>query len=374
MYYIMAVFFIVLFLYPYIIYPILLKFLPKQTYPNAVERQTPTVAIVFCAYNEAAILKAKIANLREIKNLYPDTEIFAYSDLSDDGSFEMLEAADDVLTAVQAEERLGKATGMRKLVSLVESDVIIFTDANVILDSEAVRIVASYFCDPSIGTVAGKLIYVNESEGATAAIGGAYWSLEEKIKLLESKTGSTTGADGSIFATRRALYPEVPPHLLDDLISSITPLFCGLRVVSAPDVLAYEKLATSSQDEFKRKRRIACRAFNTHRYLWPKILKISRLDIFKYLSHKVIRWFGALSICLANIFLFMGFIDSFGIAAGLGLLFVEIVFIFAIFTLKIGPLMKIAEILRAIFATAVGVFDSMNGKTYQVWSPAASRN
>ena len=107
----------------------------------------------------------------------------------------------------------------------------IFTDANVVLDPATVPRLLEYFDDPNVGGVCGTLTYVNPGETSTARTSSTYWKLEEVIKKLETRSGSTMGADGSIFATRLRYYPKVPSHLLDDFITSMSVIF-------VPDVVA----------------------------------------------------------------------------------------------------------------------------------------
>lgn len=364
----------ILFLYPFVIYPRLLKLLPEQPLADPQQTKPVSFTLVFCAYNEESALPEKLENLRVLKDRYPDLEIFAYSDMSTDRTLEMLQEVPDLLTAVPATERLGKAWGMRQLVSRASGDVIIFTDANVILDPEALDRLAYYFSDPQIGTVAGHLQYINEGDSETAEVGHQYWSLEERIKALESQTGSTMGADGSIFARRRAHYPQVPPHLLDDLTASISPLFEGLRVISAPDVIGYERLTTDSGDEFRRKRRISCRAFNTHRHLRPKLRKMSALNQFKYVSHKFIRWMSPFFLGLSFVF------GMIWLASVIGFWFTVVLLAFGIasgwvaWKRQNSKVQKGVEIVLALIATGHGVLHSLQGKTYQTWTPAVSRN
>ena len=181
------------------------------------------------------------------------------------------------------------------------------------------------------------------------------------------------GADGSIFALRRDLYPPVPPHLLDDMIVSMAAPLAGKRLIFAEDVVAYERNATDSADEFRRKRRIACRAFNTHRYLWPKILNSFGLkDIYKYCSHKLLRWFGFPLLVLGSLFVLAGVMHiSVPLAAFLALGSAGVL---GLGLLQVSPFNRLVEIVIALIATFVGILDSWSGKTYQTWIPAASRN
>ena len=363
-----------LFLHPYIFYPLSLRWFREVPIRKAPARPLPSASLLFSAYNEERSLPAKIANLREIKTRYPDIEILAYSDCSSDGSLDLLLACPDLLRVVPSTHRTGKATGMRLMAAEATGDILIFTDANVILDPDAVESLLGYFSDPAIGGVAGALHYVNEDASTTARVGGLYWRLEEALKQRESRIGSIMGADGSIFATRRALYPEVPPHLLDDMTVSMSVTFAGQRLIHAADVPAYEKNATSSADEFRRKRRIACRAFNTHRYLWPQIRRhYGAGDLYKYLSHKLLRWLGLIPLALALVLGIIGLVS-----AGLPMLALGLVVLGAgaLLAGMIGaPLLRgIWQILLSVIATFLGVMDSLAGKTYQTWNPAQSRD
>lgn len=360
---------IILVVYPFAIYPVILERVPRARPIGGTGADGTSFALLFCAYNEEKALPDTIANLRRIKEVWPELRILAYSDCSSDRTFEMLSAAGDVLEAFEGEVRLGKPAGMRRLVDAAASDIVIFMDANVIIDPQTVRRFEAYFADPSIGCVAGKLRYVNEGESSVAAVGALYWRLEERIKRLESETGSTMGADGSLFAMRRAYYPEVREDLQDDFLASMEVLFHGLRCVSAPDILAYEKAATSASSEFRRKRRIACGAFSTHRHIWSRVRRLPALDRFKYVSHKLLRWFGAVFIAIGVMAaaIFSAGLGLFGWFAGAMLVVIVAGIVGA--RLGISPVSKVVSILTAMIATSVGVFESIFGGKYAIWNP-----
>ena len=364
---------LLLFAHPYFFYPLSLLLFPARPItldPNALE---PSLTLVFSAYNEERSLPEKLANIRAIKAAYPDVEVIAYCDLSSDRTLELLQAQSDVLTVLAAGERTGKATGMARMVASARGEVCVFTDANVVLDPASIPALRRYFADPAVGGVAGSLHYTNDDASATARTGGLYWRLEEHIKALESRCGSIMGADGSIFAIRRSLYPPVPPHLLDDMTVSMSVLLGGKRLIFANDVIAYEKNATSTADEFRRKRRIACRAFNTHLHLRSAIGRsLSQADQYKYISHKLMRWFGLVPLTMAVLsgaaaLLIEQQYLAFAVGASLAISVV------ALGAARVAPFSILLEILIAVAATFSGVIDSMKGRTYQTWTPAASR-
>ena len=370
---VIALVFTFLFIHPYITYPLSLRLLPAKPIDFRGPSLEPSATLVFCAYNEAESLPDKLRNLRELAAVAPALKFACYLDFSSDTSRELLDQSGDLVSVTHATERTGKALGMRHLVANCDTDIVIFTDANVTLEPKSLKGLFRYFQDPGVGVVCGTLHYTNGEESETAAVNSAYWRLEETIKRLESRSGSLVGADGSIFAMRRSLYTKVPAHLLDDFISSMSVLISGYRVVSAPDVRAFEKTATASSDEFRRKRRIACRAYSSHRYLLPQLGQLDLLHRYKYVSHRVVRWYGALAGAGASLAYLVVSLLAFGpavtaaaIALGSGFIWIGA---------KRGwPFVGLGvEIARSIFAAGLGVSDALRGRTYQTWTQAASR-
>ena len=369
------------FIYPYVVYPILLRLLPKVSEPDPASLQHPDeleVALLFCAYNEEAALPAKLENLKNMKAEMPRLKIYAYSDCSSDKTNALLEEAAHFLTPVIGQERLGKALGMQKLVDMAEADVLVFTDANVHVTLGSLTRLVNYFADPNIGAVAATLLYDQEENpasttSATAQVGGLYWRLEEHIKKLESASGSMMGADGAFFARRRAGYPMIRPDLVDDMAVSMDVVCKGMRCVSAPDVIGMEASVTSRSEEFKRKRRIACGSYSTYRFMKSRLRRLSLLDQFKFYSHKVMRWWGAYFLAAALIFTVAA-----AFAAGVGgitLLTLGVLGV-AFVTLSKGqrsPLAPLYEVLLAVIATGIGVWESISGSSYATWDPATTR-
>ena len=75
-----------------------------------------SVSLLFCAHNEIECLPEKIENLRELKRACEELQILSYDDASDDGTYESLTDAADLLTVIRGPTRPGKAAGMKRLV------------------------------------------------------------------------------------------------------------------------------------------------------------------------------------------------------------------------------------------------------------------
>jgi len=362
-----------LFFHPYLWYPLSLSLFRRQPVMIDVTAPLPSATLVFCAYNEAKSMPEKIDNLRRIQAKLPALKFACYVDRSTDATLEILRTEQDFITVVAAEERTGKAVGMGVLARSAGTEVMIFTDANVLVEPEHVTRLLQYFSDPAIGAVAGHLIYTNSNDSEMATTSSAYWRMEEWVKRRESRSGSTMGADGSLFASRLALYPEVPSHLLDDFIVSMSVIFAGRRLVSAPEVHAYERTAVSSHDEFRRKRRIACRAYSSHRHLWPKVARLKPSDLYKYISHRLIRWYTGLLAASTLLFLSASIAIGFGFLQLLIFLLAFAAVMALALTTRIPVLSHLGAAAKLVVANTLGIFDSWAGRTYQTWQPPPSR-
>ena len=362
-----------LLVWPFLIYPLILRALPGKPLSPDSAAALPSASLLFCAYNEAAALPAKIDNLRVLKARHPGLDILAFDDGSSDGTGDLLADASDILTLVRGPGRSGKAHGMKLLAARARGDILIFTDANVLLDEDAVAHLLPYYADPAIGGVLGSLRYGGTDKSATASVGGLYWRIEEALKDAESRTGNVMGADGSIFSVRRALYPDFPDDVLDDLTVSMSVVFARQRLIKASDVIAYEMVVAQRADEYRRKQRIAGRAWHTHRYLRPQLRAMSALDRFKYASRKLVRWFGAL-------WMLMGGVAALALAwlcspfAAMALFLAGLILLLLGLQMRRGPLAALVDLVLAYVATLRGIMLAMQGKTVTTWAPAKSRD
>lgn len=365
---------VLLVVHPYVTYPLSL-IVVRRLRPKQLRSSLPVptrFAVVCCVYNERNVIDQKIENMRAIRDALGDCQLLIHSDASSDGTNEVLATVAGEFTLSLADGRSGKSAGMNRLLSMTEADIVIYTDANVIVDAQAVQNLPRYFTDPEVGCVTGHLLYQNADESQTARVGALYWKHEEWVKQLESDTGSVMGADGSLFAIRRKLHRPTPADIIDDFFTSMSILCSGCRLVRGADFIAYERAASVRQDEFRRKVRIACRAFNCHRLLWPRIAKLDALSIYKYLSHKYLRW-------LAGYFLVAGAAASAGIVlvafgwlAFAAYLLVLAAAAFAADRFDLPVATGLWEIMVAMWATAIGVYKSLRGERFQTWTIASS--
>ena len=155
--------------------------------------------------------------------------------------------------------------------------------------------------------------------------------------------------------------------------TSLSILCDGYRLVRADDVVAYERSVSSSGEEFRRKVRISCRAFNCHRLLWPRLRTLAPLDLYKYVSHKLLRWISIYLQAACVLSLLAWFVTRGQGAQALLAMLAIAALGWALFrTPGLGVIGRIREFLTAFVATGLGVWKSLAGERYQTWTTAAT--
>lgn len=264
-------------------------FLKKKNLP--MPEIWPEVTLFIAAYNEEAIVAEKMANCRALS--YPEgkLKIVWITDGTTDHTNERLKAYPDV-TVLFRPERKGKTAALNRGVPYVQTPYVVFTDANTMLNPQAIREIVRLFSDPQVGCVAGeKRVEIKTEQGATAGE-GIYWKYESALKSLDYRLYSAVGAAGELFAIRTELFEEMPDDtLLDDFILSLRIAQKGYKIAYSKDAYALETASLNMKEEEKRKIRIAGGGLQS---VWRlrSLLNIFRYGIlsFQYISHRVLRW------------------------------------------------------------------------------------
>ena len=143
-------------------------------------------------------------------------------------------------------------------------------------------------------------------------------------------------------------------------------------MVRTGTAVAYEDAVSRPAEEFRRKVRIACQAFNVHRALWPRLRTLPALDLYKYVSHKLLRWLTIYLLAASGVCLLSGLIlAGYGLAA-LVLACIGVAGAAVAARIRRGPLAALWDILGAFVATGIGVWRSLQGQRFQTWNPPAS--
>lgn len=274
---------------------ILNGFMRKKDRPDPKAPLAPAISFIVAAYNEGDIIRAKILN--SLDQDYPagGIEFLFITDGSTDDTPGIVSAYPSV-RLLHEPQRNGKAAAVNRAVNAATGNILIFSDANTMLNKDAVRLIARHYRDPTVGGVAGeKKVLPPASVVATSDAGageGLYWKYESRLKQIDSDFYSVVGAAGELFSLRKNLYEPLPHDtILDDFVLSLRAAQRGFRIIYERDAYATELPSFSIADEKKRKVRIAAGGFQSIVMLWPLLLfwRHPRLS-FLYLSHRVLRW------------------------------------------------------------------------------------
>lgn len=257
----------------------------------------PEVTVVVCAFNEKDWIAQKIANSLALNYPAHLIQFLFVTDGSDDGTDNIVHTY-PYQSGVQwrllhQPERRGKIAAFQRAMEYIETPVVISTDANTLVNREAVYAIVRHFNDPQVGAVAGeKRISMGQKEDASSAGEGIYWKYESKLKKWDAELWSVVGAAGELFAFRKDVYEHVPTDtIVEDFYLTMRIAQKGYRVQYEPEAYAVETSSVSVAEELKRKVRIAAGGLQAVVRLAP-LLNIFRYGTlsFQYISHRVLRW------------------------------------------------------------------------------------
>jgi cellulose synthase/poly-beta-1,6-N-acetylglucosamine synthase-like glycosyltransferase len=290
--------------YPLILY--LLKYVKRPSVNRDAGSSLPVVTLMIPVYNEESVIKEKIENSLELDYPLELLEIVVTSDASTDRTNEIAESylSKGVIFFVH-DRKEGKNALINEYVPKTSGEVIVFTDANAMFDSLALKSMVGKFRDPAVGCVGGRLVY-QKGETAVAKGEGFYFKYENFIRKLEGLQGAMVGANGAIYAVRRDLFVPVPSHVPNDFFHPLTVVKRGFSSVFDEQAIAREKPSETAGEEFKRRVRIVARSVGAVREAGKLFGRFKKNEWFYLISHKLLRWLtlpilGTLLIC--NLFL-----------------------------------------------------------------------
>jgi cellulose synthase/poly-beta-1,6-N-acetylglucosamine synthase-like glycosyltransferase len=298
--------------YSYAGYPVILwllsRFHEEEWAVQADPAVWPEVSIVIAAHNEELVIGRRIENLLALEYPPERLQILIGSDGSTDRTSEIVRVyRRPRMTFHDFALQRGKAQVLNDLVAVARGKFVVFTDANTFFEPNAVKeLIRGFRLTPSACAVVGKLEF-RTAEG-TVNPDGVYWRYETLLKALESRFGTVLGANGAIYAVKRAWYRALPTGtIVDDfLVPMLMRLERAGAVIFRPTAKAWEMVPETIRDEFRRRVRIGAGDAHALRHTWPLLLPNHGMLALSYWSHKILRWMGPallVTALMANLWL-----------------------------------------------------------------------
>ncbi|MDY4555329.1 MAG: glycosyltransferase family 2 protein [Prevotella sp.] len=252
----------------------------------------PEVTLMVCAYNEEDIISEKMSNTHSLDYPADRLHLVWVTDGSTDNTNSILSTYPDV-KIVFSPERRGKSAALKHGIKELSTEIVMMTDANTMLNPEAVREIVRLMQDPKVGCVSGEKKVMAKSDSDEAAQGeGLYWKYESALKRLDSELYSAMGAAGELCVIRRQLMTDIPDDtLLDDFVISMEIVRMGYKIAYTSKAFAMEYGSADLHEESKRKRRIAAGGLQSSWRLRSLMNPLRHPVVaFQFVSHRVLRW------------------------------------------------------------------------------------
>jgi len=262
----------------------------KRVVPE-INQYFPTLTLIVAAYNEETLMEEKIRNTLALQYQKDKVNFLFITDGSSDRTPEIISQYPEI-HLMHSPVRSGKINAIHRAMEEVDSEIVVYTDANTFLNSEALLYIARHYADPTVGAVSGEKRVMQDAVSDATAGEGFYWKYESALKKWDSELYSVVGAAGELFSVRRSLYKDVEPDtILDDFMISMLIAIQGFRIIYEPDAYASELSSDNIKEELKRKIRIAAGGIQSILRLKPLFNPfLNPLLSFQYISHRVLRW------------------------------------------------------------------------------------
>ena len=113
------------------------------------------VTIIITAYNEEEVLEQKIKNTLAIDYPGDKLQIIFITDGTTDDSARKFDQYPQINLLHQS-ERKGKYAAIKRAMQKVKTPIVIFSDANTMVNKECIRNIVPHYYDEKVGGVAGE--------------------------------------------------------------------------------------------------------------------------------------------------------------------------------------------------------------------------
>lgn len=366
--------------YTYAGYPLLLLIVSAlRAKPVRSDECTPTVTVIITAYNEERDLAAKLENTLALDYPAEKLEVLVASDCSTDRTDEIVRSYQPQGVRLHRQpQRLGKTAAQNAAVELAGGEIVLFSDATTLYSPDVLRAMIPNFADPTVGCVAGNLVYVDATQSGIGQGARSYWGYETFLRRHESRACSLIGAPGCLYAVRRAAYVPLYHEACSDFIIATKMVQQGLRAIYEPTAVCTEVTHSQPGREFRMRVRIISQTLTD---LWRHRTMLNPLRSGFYavqlISHKVLRY-------LVPIFLLALFVTS-ALLARYSLLYSAVFFSQLVCYVlaglgwlleSLGIRMRVLSLplyfILANVASLIAIYKFLMGERYASWEPIRS--
>jgi cellulose synthase/poly-beta-1,6-N-acetylglucosamine synthase-like glycosyltransferase len=248
------------------------------------------ITVGICAYNEDKSIMKSLESI--ISQINKKDEIIVVASACTDNTCKIVRdyaKHDKRIKLVEEKQRKGKGEAQNKIAQKAKNDIIVFTDADLVLEKDAIKHLLSGFKSSSVGAVMGKTIPYSTDNFFAKTQAFAWKVLDEKRKI-QSDNGSLFSLNGYLFAIRKNLFSKIDVHsTVEDAYLGWKIKQKGFSIVYIPESKVLVNPAHTLNDYISEKKRV--------RYGWWQMHSVGmklneKMDVrnFKYLFTDLHAW------------------------------------------------------------------------------------
>jgi len=262
---------------------------PRKIKPRFEE--LPSISLIITVHNEESFIKKKIKNTKELDYDHSKLEIIVVDDNSTDRTREIVGKFKDI-KLIHKKERSGKARSVNLGIKEAKNKIVVVSDGNALLNSEALKVVAGYFYHPKVGAVTGVFKPIARENSGIERGEGIFWRLDKSDLKHESDWDSAVYTCGQITAFRKDIMPRVSENnLTEDFEFALSVRKKGYRIICDPRAVSQKYSCGSEKDMLIQRKRRGIGTLQTL-FKFKSVLFNPRYGMFGLvflLSHKLLQ-------------------------------------------------------------------------------------
>jgi cellulose synthase/poly-beta-1,6-N-acetylglucosamine synthase-like glycosyltransferase len=198
----------------YLAYFLLMLHFSRRPSNTRKSKIFPFVSLVVATFNEENIIQRKLQNTEELDYPKHRLEVIVVDSASSDRTRQIVKEyiANKPLLNVrllEQQERTGKASALNYAWHECKGEIFVISDADCLLEHDALTTIISNFSDPRVGAVTGRQVLLNYNQSFATRMERSYRSFYEVIRVGESNFDSTTVFHGELSAFRADLVDKL---------------------------------------------------------------------------------------------------------------------------------------------------------------------
>ncbi len=197
------------------------------------EKDLPSVTMIISCYNEEAYIQQKIENCLALD--YPKKKIsFVFSDgQSSDKTQEIIRMYQKKYPSIKLHisEKRGKIFQLNSALQQIPSDIVVVSDCDALLETNALHVIVSYLAHKNVGVVG-----ISSEPEECRKEEQYFWGQQNRLRLAESKFYSPLYVIATCYGFRRDLLSHFPEDVIaDDIFISFYAVKKGYRSLYTDD-------------------------------------------------------------------------------------------------------------------------------------------